>query len=678
MMADRGVRAARRARGAGRSAWLLVALALVPAAPVLAAEDDGAERLDTVVVTGTRSEKPLLDTPVRTQVITREDLQRNHAGNLTEALETVPGLLLQPTHGKSGFEVWIQGLSGDRVLVLLDGQPLAPRTGSTVDLSQIAVQDVQRIEVTKGAVSTLYGSRAMGGVVNVITRDAARGTRHSVTLEGGTHGDRDRDGSPSDGRVAASVSHGFERASIGVTADVRESTGYDLDPDTYDAEGYDGTRGNLAAKLSYRFDGGSRVTFRPDYYEEDTSRPFSTFAPGRGDILKEKIEQVERVHLPLSVAVPAGKSHFQFRMLYERFEDRTAQDVVSTAAVDQRRDAEVELQRGELQWDRPLGDDHLLTGGITVAHETLTQDQFTLAGGTQPEIPPGAERDSVEAYLQDDVLLGERWELVPGLRYHYEDTFGGFTTPKVNLSYQRRRDSGLITNVRLGVGRGYRTPNLKERFYVFDHSALGYMVLGNEDLDPERSWSYQLGAEWVMPGEWRVDANLFYNDLTDLITTAYDEAASADAGLAIYRYQNIDHATTRGLELTASRTLLPGLRVDAAYTHLRAEDEGTGNTLPERPRHQAKLGLEWEPEGWRTSVDLDATYRSEEYVDLANTDESPAWTRWDLRVNTDVTRNLTAFLGVDNLTDEHREPGDALDQRPIRPRYAYVGIRYSQ
>jgi outer membrane receptor for ferrienterochelin and colicins len=574
----------------------------------------------------------------------------------------------------------MQGLSGDRVLVLVDGQPLSARTASTVDLSQIPVEDVERIEVAKGAVSTLYGSRAMGGVINVITRDSADRTRYSLQVDAGTHGDKNRDGAPSETHASASVGGGFGRASLGVNADVRASRGYDLDPDTYDAEGYDGTRSSLGLRAGYELGGGARISTRPSYYREDVSRPFDTFAPGQGQIRKEKIEEVERVRVPVSLALPAGRSHFELTALYERFDERSAQDVLSTPAVDQERDALIELERGELQWDRPFGENHLVTGGLVAFRETLSQEQTRVEGSRTREIveiEPGAERESVEAYLQDDIFLGERWEAVPGIRYHHDSDFGGFATPKINLFYQQAGADGFTTNVRFGVGRGYRTPNLKERFFVFDHSALGYMVLGNPDLEPERSTSYQFGVEWVQPGAWRVDANLFHNRLTDLITTAFDEQASQEAGLQIFRYQNIERATTQGLELVASRRLSRAWRLEGAYTHLRAEDESTGNTLPERPRHQARLGLQWEPVGWRTSVDLNATYRSEEYVDTANTQESPAWTRWDLRINTDVTRHLTAFVGVDNLTDVHREPDDALDQRPIRPRFAYVGLRFS-
>jgi len=114
--------------------------------------------MEEVVITGTRTEKKLLEAPVRTEVVTREEIERTHARDLKEALEDVPGLLLRQTHGNQGQEVWMQGLDSARVLILLNGERLAAGSGSTIDLTQISAADIERIEIVKGATSALYGS----------------------------------------------------------------------------------------------------------------------------------------------------------------------------------------------------------------------------------------------------------------------------------------------------------------------------------------------------------------------------------------------------------------------------------------------------------------------------------------------------------------------------------------
>ena len=118
---------------------------------------------DTVVVTGTRTERLLRESPVYTEVITSEQIEKRHARDLKEALQYLPGIQLREIHGKSGYEVWIQGLNADRVLVLIDGLPVSPTTGSSVDVTQLSLLDVARVEVVKGATSAQYGSAAMGG-----------------------------------------------------------------------------------------------------------------------------------------------------------------------------------------------------------------------------------------------------------------------------------------------------------------------------------------------------------------------------------------------------------------------------------------------------------------------------------------------------------------------------------
>ena len=132
--------------------FLRFSLCLFPLAlPLSEAYAQEAATLAPVVVTGTRTERALDDVPVRVEVVSREEITRTHARTLKEALENVPGLQLREVHGKSGFELSLQGLTSDQVLVLIDGLPISASTGSTVDLSQYLVSDVARIEVAKGA-----------------------------------------------------------------------------------------------------------------------------------------------------------------------------------------------------------------------------------------------------------------------------------------------------------------------------------------------------------------------------------------------------------------------------------------------------------------------------------------------------------------------------------------------
>lgn len=629
-----------------------------------------------VVVTGTRTEKPLLESPVRTEVVDRKEMERTHARDLTQALRDVPGLLLKPIHGKSGTEAWLQGLDSDRVLVVIDGEPVTPSTGSTVDLSQIAVMDVERIEIVKGATSALYGSSAMGGVINVITRRPAAPLAYGLRLDGGSYGDKNLRGKQTDiaarhlaGKLALDRPYGY----LQLHGSLRGSDGYDLDRSTWRTEGDAGHKANLDTRLAWTPDARTEVYLAPRYYSEEVSNNFSTFAPGVGEVKKIKREDARRLHTTLGAARKfADGGRLRGWLVHDNWRDITQQDAIATPRIEQQRDAEIDLYRAELQWDKPWGARHLFTSGLLAGGERLSQDK-TENGVRAVEVDGKAKRN-LEAYLQDDIFIGERWELVPGFRVQDDSDFGFYAAPKLNAMYTPEWFAGVTTNLRLGYGQGYRAPNLKERFYVFDHSGLGYMVLGNPGLVPESSDSYQAGIEFARSGVFHADINLFHNRIEDLIATGLSPAKTAAQGLQIFEYQNIARALTQGVE-TSVRLSLGRIELKGAYTFLDSEDRDTGKRLPQRPEHQIKAGVDYAREDWGSVFTLRAVYQSAEFIDSRNSIESPAWTTWDMKFTQDLGKTLKAYAGIDNVTDTHRDPGDSGDFRPPRGRFVYLGVR---
>lgn len=657
------------------------ALLLITVCPMVLAETQTV-LLDPMVVTGTRSERSLSDSPVRTEVITREELERSHARDLSEALKAQPGIQIKSIHGKNGTGVWLQGLDPDRVLVLIDGRPVSASTGSAVDLSQLAVANIAQIEVVKGAVSAMHGSSAMGGVVNIITEKPDAPFAASVTLDAGSYGDKDLAGSfePANRRhLLADVSGRGESWFYGLTLDRRDSDGFDLDKSSYAAEGAEGPRTNIEAQFGQQFESGAEWRFAPSYYREDSTRGFSTFTPGVGDILKADNEDATRKNANLSFVLPtdaAGK--FSGYFMRETFKDITQQDVLSTEGIDQQRTAELAFDKAELQWDRALGREHVLTIGAVWHEDTLEQNQERLENGLIQqvvEIEPGARLEATELFIQDDWFVSESFELLPGVRYQSDSDFGDHLSPKLNgmWTLPGSRDARL----RFGLGEGYRVPNLKERYYLFDHSALGYVVLGNPDLQPESSTSAQLGLNW--PADNNVyDLSLYYNRIRDLIQTDLNAERSAELSLGVYEYTNVARAETYGSEMSWQRQWQADLATTLAYHWLHAEDLDSGNTLVKRPEHEVSLKLDWTlPRFDSTSLHLTGRWQSKEYVDSENSIVSPAWHSLDLKLNHDLSDAWRVFAGVDNLTDQHRKPdSEGQDFRPKEGRFLYIGARW--
>ena len=632
--------------------------------------------LNEIVVTGTRTNKTLLETPVRTELINRAEIEKTHARDLKQALEDVPGLLLKG-NPKSGFEAWLQGLDSDRVLIVIDGEPITPSTGSSVDLSQLATADIRRIEIVKGATSALYGSSAMGGVINVITRKPELPLDYSLTVDGGSYG-KSHTGTKNE-VAARSLSGNLmlkrERWSLGITASQRHSEGFDLDNSTYVSEGAEGDKSNLDLRLAYTPNEQTGYFFAPRYYRENISNRMSSFAPGVGEIKKIKREDAERFHNTVGAEKNwADGQRLRAWLVADNWYDVTQQDVLATSHVDQQRTAEIDLYRTELQWDKPWGDTHLFTAGLLAGHSVLQQDKVE-QGAWVKEVD-SADKSNIEAYLQDDIFLNEHWELVPGLRIQRDSDFGYEAAPKINALLSPDWFSDVTTNIRLGYGKGYRIPNLKERFFVFDHSALGYKVLGNRDLHAESSDSYQLGIEFAHAERFHFDISLFHNRIKNLIDTDFSHM---EEGIQIFTYQNISHALTQGLETSLKYQFHPRLKIKTSATWLDSEDRDSGKTLTNRPALQIKLGIDYELKTRGSTISLRGVFQSEEFIDSGNTLESPGWTSWDLKFNHPLSENISIFAGLDNLTNEHRNPAKpGLDFRPLEPRFTYLGLRLNK
>ncbi|MCE0557719.1 TonB-dependent receptor [Motilimonas sp. E26] len=635
-----------------------------------------------MVVTGTKTEKALLDVPVRTEIVTAAELANSHARDLAEGLKNVPGLMLKPIHGKSGQEVWLQGINADRVLVLIDGLPVTASTGSSVDLSQIAVADVQHIEIVKGAVSALYGSEAMGGVVNIITKRATAGTRYQFTLDGGSYGNQHNVSSAllNDQHANLLLSKNSDTWYAQLMADIRHKGGSDLDLSDWDFAGDAGDKTNLSLELGYLFANGGELTVKPSWYQEDIYKNFGSFVPGIGKIKKVKGEQASRKNILLAYNQPLT-DHLELSSwyMYEEFEDKTSQDTLSTQALDQSRIGLSKFDKVELQLDSDYFNNHLVTFGAVAYRSSLNQQQISRSQQNQSDIDElngTKRRNNLEFYLQDDFFLTDNLELLPGIRVQHDSDFGVHAAPKFNLMYRPDTLSQFDGKIRSGIGTGYRVPTLKERHYVFDHSALGYMILGNPDLVPETSVSLQLGAELHPNADLMFDINLFHNEIKNLIDTAYDQQASDARGLSIFNYNNVNQAMTQGVDISASYQWLHNWQTNLSYSYLNSEDKTTGQQLTRRPAHLIKGKLNYHLAAINTDFSLYGNYQTKEYLDAENLRQSPAYSTFDFKVNYFIQPQTRVFFGIDNLTDTVRDtPATGTDFRPEVGRFVYLGLR---
>ncbi|MGH8447231.1 MAG: TonB-dependent receptor plug domain-containing protein, partial [Solimonas sp.] len=663
--------------------WLLIrrlpASLLLLAAPCAARAEpppEGATELAPVVVTATRTEKTLDDTPIRTEIVDRAEIERTNARSLKDALENVPGLQLQQVHGKSGYQLSLQGLTSDQVLVLIDGLPITSSTGSTTDLSQYSLAEVDHIEIVRGATSAQYGSAAMGGIINVITRRIEPGLAGAVSGDLGSYGGQNPSGRSFDAaqkHAQLRVEGGTQTLRARLAGDFVDDDGFSTDPDGWVREGDGMRRQQYAGRVDWRPAEAGLFWFDGSLYREDDDSRYEYFVPPN-TIPQQRLESVDRDRY-------SGGGNWnwdngmraEIKGVSERYDSHSRE--FSNSVQTGNRNAGMGLDHVTAQLDLPPWWHQLWTLGGDYDRESLRQ---TSNGASELEGQGDATRSSRELFVQNDVLLGDDWELLLGGRWQDDSDFGSHAVPKLGLRAHLLHEGDWDGTVRASFGQGYRVPNLKERHYLFDHSSLGYKVIGNPDLKPEQSNSWQLGASLGWRAVLKADVNVFRNDVRDLIQTDL-EHAQVIGGIAYYTYENVARAMTQGAETSLRWTATRTLDFTAAYTYTDTEDKTAGGELTRRPRHMARLGADWTLPT-RTELSLRGRYQSSELVandSGAISGRSPAWTTVDLKINQTLTEGLSAFAGIDNVFDRQRDFDDSNDFGPVVGRFIYLGARYA-
>lgn len=573
--------------------------------------------LDAVVVTASRRLQRLKDVPVATELVSRREIRESGAPDLSAVLIERTGVTLQGGH-PSGAGVMIQGFGSERVLVLLDGQPFIGRLSGQLDLSRIPTSMIERIEVVKGPQSTLYGSEAMGGVVNVITRSPERGVwSGGAALTGGTHGRLD---------VGANLLGG-----VGPVA-------YTVDAGRRAVELVPGQAGESGA-LAERWDGLAKVQWQ-------ASSSLSLSASGLFLDERQRWQTGQLYHFADNRQWGArvggawtGGAHRLAPTLYAtEFEHlprqaTTPEPVAGTGEDERQRLFEAELLYGY------TGDLWALDAGIEARRETIVSER--VVGGDR-------ELHAVEPFVQA-TFTGERWSVVPGVRLSWSEPWGTHWTPRVAALFRPFPRLAL----RASMGLGYRAPGFKELYMEFLNTGpgFGYTVRGNPDLQPETSRNATIGAEWT--GDWLyLKGQLFHNRFEDFIET---HIVGDSSGIDVYTYGNVDDGTTRGIELEAG-VARGGLRLEGGYAYLHAERSGTGEPLLGRPAHSLRGSASYAvPLGLRVSLTAVRTGDTPVRRTEAGVIEREGFTRFDVRVAQALPLGFELSAGLDNVFDVRPE-----------------------
>lgn len=583
----------------------LALLSLLPFPLLLAAQTpaDSAKAVAVapIVVTADRVPVKASDATAVVRVISSDEIARRGASDLPAILRDVPGIQADPVVG-SGLGVSLQGLGSDRVLVLLDGAPLAGRLDGQFDLTRINPSLVSRVEVVEGPQSTLYGSDALGGVVNLITtRDYNR--RVELSTDGGSNGQFDQRGhlSGGSGLLFGSLDLGHRFADL-VPGGLAHTGGT--------AERWDGM-GRVAAPLF-----GGNADFRLLGVDETQRYVLQGMAGPETDT--DRNRQVDGL-ATLRFGATDGT---EIRLHGSNYQHTFGASTGAGGDADRESTADVEaLRHGTLAAGSWLA-------GIKVGRDALTSDRVD-----------GASRSGWTGALfgSSEISAGRRVTLGAGLRYTGSDLWGSDLAPRANVMV--RGPAGF--DLKVGGARGFRAPSFKEQYLDFTNTDFGYTVKGSPNLHPESSWNVnaELGRT---DGARQIYIRAYQNWINNLI-----EPELVDSATFTFQYQNVAKAQTRGLETGGAYTRgIVTLR--GSYVWLHTEDETTGQPLDGQAAETGRIGVTLAPGPLSLAGDLIGS----SHVSYAQPDGSTIVQGEYERFNLSATYALgqgRVTVGADNL-----------------------------
>ncbi|MDY0190004.1 MAG: TonB-dependent receptor [Desulfuromonas sp.] len=613
--------------------WLsCLVLCTLLLAPLAAFSADGTTELAPVVVTATLEEKQLQLTPGGVQIIDSEEIFATGAETIGDALLYATGIMLTTGEGRNRGTS-LRGLGYQHTLVLIDGRRFAASFKGQMDVGQLPVLLVERVEIVRGPVSALYGSDAIGGVVNIITRKPTQQRVAEIDGRGGFGPSAEHFG-----RGYLSGGTELVQGNIAASRSVKDDWDGDHElPDDIDQTSLNSVAGAVALAVNEHQQlniGGEYSHFSRDggRFILNQERDYTANDRRWGGFAEYHLNQGE----PLSAMVRGYVSNYSATSSFEP---------ATSNSTEQRR-----LIQGEGRLSYMVDDALIVTLGGEVR-----QDSLEASGMVHDE----------EDVLNSALFVMADWQLAPqlnmigGLRYDYHENFGSHVTPRLALNYSF--SSGRLW---VAYGQGFRAPNLNELYVTATLKKGLETYIGNEDLDAETSDSYEVGASWHA-GPLMSQVTLFYNKLDDLIAT---DLIAASGKLKTYEYANIDHVRTYGSELETQLQLPAHFNWSGQLSWVETENEESNERLADEPCWKGGMSLGWSAPDFGLHTQLRWLYFGTSEDGLGTSQDS--YQLLHFYASKTIAHNTQVYAGIDNLLDEEH------DDFTLSPRAFYVGLKW--
>lgn len=668
-----------------RRVWPIAAALLVASATASAQQTPSEHQLQEVVVSASGFEQSIKEAPASITVITRKELESNRVGSIAEALSHVEGIDVSDGIGKTGgLEIRMRGMSSKFTLILIDGRRQNTAGGITPNAFGDSATSfmpppsaIERIEVIRGPMATLYGSDAMGGVVNIITRKVGKEWTGEFTVEGTLNEHRDY-GDSQAGSVY--LSGPLKEGLLGLQVRARK---YHRDASDIQWNGRNPATTLLTGQNPVRADintVGARLSLTPNKDHDlslDLDQSRQTYDNSRG--------QIGTLNTPTTINGYAPTQKFNRDQITLAHTWRLGNSVLESS-----------LMRNETETiGRTIP--ATLTGGVWVAppgkiagaprtlksESTVFDTKLVTAIGSNMLTVGGQWWDAkmvdgiavgTFSHTQTGIFAENEWRinkdlaLTVGLRHDNHSTFGGATSPRAYLVWNGT-DQWTFKG---GVSKGYRTPSLEQLFDgVTGYTGQGNLdapTYGNPNLKPESSISSEMAAYFDSLDGFRANVTVFKTDLKDAIGSESYNPAGTTSGT---RPINVDKASIQGVEIGSSIEFARDWRLSANYTYTDSEQKSgpnIGKPLNNTPKHVVNTKLDWKATP-KLNLWAQASYNSERYrtedTRLANTKallgDYKAYSLVNIGGNYKVDKSLTINMAINNLLDKN-----FAEYRPVR------------
>lgn len=639
--------------------------------------------LATVTVTASRAARQTNDLPVSVDVIPSSELSSRKGLYLSDVLSERTGINVISDHGSS---VQMQGMDANYTLVLVNGEPLIGRVAGTLDLNRLTLENVEKVEIIKGPTSSLYGSDALAGVINVITRTPDTAFGGSLSGRYGTNG-------TADGVLDAHLSRaGWSGA---FHAQRLSSNGYDLTPESISPTVAPYVTYIFQPQLEYRFSPHASYSISGGF-SQSTQKSQEDIVDEHLDTVRAEDRSMRRewnlnniLRQTLSDGITATAKLYWTRFLTESAVQQERGEIDRT-------NYDQSYLKGEGQIDLAMGGSDMLIGGAGYVHESVAADYIL-----------GGERTlgSYFLYAQNEWIPSSLLNVTSGMRFDSHQDYGTNFSPKLAVLFRPLEWIG----VRASVGTGFKSPTFQELYLDFTNPSVGYSVFGatdvlegiarlqgrgeietmlrtvdhEEELRPEHSTGINAGIDLHPIDRLTLQANFFLNDIKDLIDAT--PIATKTNGQQVYTYFNLNSVVTRGMEAEIRTELVDSFSISFGYSYLDAYDVqvldqirrgeiskvgSTGRIRPvqeeeygglfNRSRHSGTFRLAYNNAGIGLNASLRGILRGRYgYADVnmngvldADSEYAPGYALWNISASQALPANLTLFVTVENLLDK--------------------------